>query len=103
MLRIIAAGLLVAFATVAVTVPADAAKRQKYSQRSASYGSEITAGARRSTVYRSATTYRSASSYSPRARMVTIVGIRDRSVSPFRRGRANGSAFFDDIASRASF
>ena len=109
MLRIIAAGLMAVFAATTISTPADAARQTRFTSKSVSYGSAIKAGSRRSasyrstTTYRSAITYRSATSYNSRARMVSVVGIRDRAVSPFGRNRANGPAFFEDVGSRATF
>ena len=100
--------LVAAFATVAVSVPADAARRSKAKTRAAAvttttYGSQIVSGPTRA---RGATTiYRSAASngtngtrVASRSQAAPIFGIRDRAVSPFNRS-VDGHAFFEEIGS----
>ena len=96
MLKRVASVLVAVFAVVAVSAPADAARRKKSSARTVTYSSQIVAGPTR------AVTYRAASSRATAPQMAAIYGIRDRSVSAFAHS-VDGHAFFEDQASRGGF
>ena len=107
MQKLFYAVLVAAFATVAASVPADAARRSKAKTRAAAatttttYGSQIVSGPTRSrgatTIYRSATSNgTNGTRVASRSEAAPIFGIRDRAVSPFGRS-VDGHAFFEDI------